>query len=261
MRLQTNRFFTKSIIVCLLLTAVLTTQGQQVRTYDAEQLSSNQITSLCQDGQGYVWIGTEYGLNKYDGVFFRQYYNDEGNGQTCVISDDECGDGAAIRIDNLDFLPMQFPKTLDVSDYRFWHVEFWVSTDCQLDLTFQNWWPGEKFITPIYELKAGQWNVLDIDLDQEAFTWSKKNEIAQHCVNVFKLGGEAVNEDEHPYAQTIWMTNIVCHNDDSVLPAGINEIANTPQSADSQKYNLAGQRVSSGYKGLAIVNGRKVMIK
>ena len=79
MRLQTNRFFTKSIIVCLLLTAVLTTQGQQVRTYDAEQLSSNQITSLCQDGQGYVWIGTEYGLNKYDGVFFRQYYNDEGN--------------------------------------------------------------------------------------------------------------------------------------------------------------------------------------
>lgn len=182
-------------------------------------------------------------------------------GQTCVISDDECGDGAAIRIDNLDFLPMQFPKTLDVSDYRFWHVEFWVSTDCQLDLTFQNWWPGEKFITPIYELKAGQWNVLDIDLDQEAFTWSKKNEIAQHCVNIFKLGGEAVNEDEHPYAQTIWMTNIVCHNDDSVLPAGINEIANTPQSADSQKYNLAGQRVSSGYKGLAIVNGRKVMIK
>ncbi len=79
MRLQTNRFFTKAIIVCLLLTAVLTTQGQQVRTYDAEQLSSNQITSLCQDGQGYVWIGTEYGLNKYDGVFFRQYYNDEDN--------------------------------------------------------------------------------------------------------------------------------------------------------------------------------------
>jgi hypothetical protein len=76
-------------------------------------------------------------------------------GQTCVISDDECGDGAAIRIDNLDFLPMQFAATLDISEYRFFHIEYWVSADMQLDMTFQNWWPGEKFVSSIYDLKAG----------------------------------------------------------------------------------------------------------
>lgn len=79
MKLLTNKFFTKAIAVCMLLAVTLMTRGQLVRMYDGEQLSSNQITSLCQDGQGYVWIGTEYGLNKYDGVFFRQYYNDEAN--------------------------------------------------------------------------------------------------------------------------------------------------------------------------------------
>ena len=49
--------------------------AENMRFYDDEQLSSNLITSLCQDQQGYIWIGTEYGLNKFDGVFFRQYYN------------------------------------------------------------------------------------------------------------------------------------------------------------------------------------------
>ena len=50
-----------------------------MRFYDDEQLSSDLITSLCQDQQGYIWIGTEYGLNKFDGVFFKQYYNDDEN--------------------------------------------------------------------------------------------------------------------------------------------------------------------------------------
>ena len=82
MRHQIQKRFSITITICALLTVVLTAQGQQVRTYDDEQLSSNQITSLCQDRQGYIWIGTEYGLNKFDGVHFRQYYNDEDNTQS-----------------------------------------------------------------------------------------------------------------------------------------------------------------------------------
>lgn len=56
------------------------------RLYDAEQLTSNQITSLCQDQQGYIWIGTEYGLNKFDGVHVTQYYNDDSDEQS--LADD-----------------------------------------------------------------------------------------------------------------------------------------------------------------------------
>lgn len=44
------------------------------RLYGTESLSSNLISSICQDSQGYIWIGTEYGLNRFDGVYFTQYY-------------------------------------------------------------------------------------------------------------------------------------------------------------------------------------------
>ena len=45
--------------------------------YDTDQLSSNLITSLCQDKQGYIWISTEYGLNRFDGLHFASYYADD----------------------------------------------------------------------------------------------------------------------------------------------------------------------------------------
>jgi len=36
-------------------------------------LSHNSIRSLAQDSTGYIWIGTEYGLNRYNGYEFKQY--------------------------------------------------------------------------------------------------------------------------------------------------------------------------------------------
>lgn len=70
--------------ICLLLPALA--PAQSVRLYDAEQLSSNLVTSICQDDLGYLWIGTEYGLNKFDGVYFTQYYSDDT--QPGVLADD-----------------------------------------------------------------------------------------------------------------------------------------------------------------------------
>ena len=53
--------------------------------YTAEKLSSNQITKICQDSAGYIWIGTEYGLNKYDGYRFTNYLYDK-NDTTSIQS-------------------------------------------------------------------------------------------------------------------------------------------------------------------------------
>lgn len=36
-------------------------------------LSSNQVRSLIQDDDGYIWIGTDQGLNRYDGYGFKVY--------------------------------------------------------------------------------------------------------------------------------------------------------------------------------------------
>ena len=44
--------------------------------------------------------------------------------------------------------------------------------------------------------------------------------------------------------------------------AGIHSVNNGQVTIDSSKvYNLAGQKVSDHYKGLVIVNGRKVVVK
>ena len=48
-----------------------------VGEYGSEELSSNLITRIIQDTYGYIWIATDYGLNKFDGLNFTPYLHNE----------------------------------------------------------------------------------------------------------------------------------------------------------------------------------------
>ncbi len=174
-------------------------------------------------------------------------------GQTTVVSEDECGDGAALRIDNLDFLPMQFAATLDLSEYRYVHMDFWAQKDDQMCVKFQNWWPGETFVTEIFDLKGGEWKSLDIDLDQPDFTWSKKNEIPQHCVNVVQFAGERLPND-FDHAAAIYVTNIIAHNGSDT---GVDNVMVDNKTKSGVRYNIMGQPVDASFKGIVICDGKK----
>src|SRR5437762_1932229 len=50
-----------------------------IRFTNNEGLSDNYVTALQQDEQGYLWIGTDVGLNRYDGHSFKNYYQGSGN--------------------------------------------------------------------------------------------------------------------------------------------------------------------------------------
>ncbi len=39
-----------------------------------EGLSSSLINQIFQDSRGYIWVATEYGLNRFDGNQFVSYY-------------------------------------------------------------------------------------------------------------------------------------------------------------------------------------------
>ena len=65
------------LTIHLLLSLVAFSQTQHF--YTSDQLSSNQITAICQDQTGYIWVATEYGLNKYDGYRFTNYLHDQNN--------------------------------------------------------------------------------------------------------------------------------------------------------------------------------------
>lgn len=51
--------------------------AQQVYIFDNDKLSCNQIKCLEQDNNGFIWIATEDGLNKFDGWTFTNYFHDE----------------------------------------------------------------------------------------------------------------------------------------------------------------------------------------
>lgn len=55
--------------------------------YTSERLASNKTTCIIQDKYGFIWIGTEYGLNKFDGYRFTHYLTDI-NDSTSIISND-----------------------------------------------------------------------------------------------------------------------------------------------------------------------------
>ncbi|MDR0864235.1 MAG: hypothetical protein LBO74_04795, partial [Candidatus Symbiothrix sp.] len=42
-------------------------------------LSTGSITSIAQDNLGFIWIGTKYGLNRYDGANFKLYSGEQNN--------------------------------------------------------------------------------------------------------------------------------------------------------------------------------------
>ena len=64
------------VISCVgIFTANAQNKFQQLLSSD-KGLSSTLIDDIMQDSKGNLWIVTENGLNKYDGVKLRSYYHD-----------------------------------------------------------------------------------------------------------------------------------------------------------------------------------------
>ena len=52
---------------------------------ESDGLSSNQVRAIIQDRFGYVWMGTDQGLDRYDGTVFRNYvFGDSFRGSTVL---------------------------------------------------------------------------------------------------------------------------------------------------------------------------------
>jgi len=68
------------ILICLILGStlnLLSAQALQFSHYKvADGLSQSEILCIFQDSEGYIWIGTQNGLNKFDGYSFETFYND-----------------------------------------------------------------------------------------------------------------------------------------------------------------------------------------
>ena len=44
-----------------------------------EGLSNGQVNSIFEDSKGYIWLGTQSGLDRFDGFRFSNYFNKVGD--------------------------------------------------------------------------------------------------------------------------------------------------------------------------------------
>lgn len=184
-------------------------------------------------------------------------------GQKCTSDYDEAGDDEAYRIDNLDFLPIQFNKAISLDNYKYLHMDVWPSEDTHFYYSFIRWMPDGsqlRLYIPTQQLKANQWNSLDLDLS--IMGWNVKNNVQERLVNILFFGGQ--EGDTEAFASKIWIANLVAHNGDTsgTVVTGIKTINNTTsKKIDNSSYNLLGQKIGNNYKGIVIKNGKKVLVK
>ena len=78
--LNLKHVFTKLILItCLLvIKGVSASALSQIGTfYSSDKFSSGIINYICQDKDGYIWIATDYGLNKFDGYRFVTFLHED----------------------------------------------------------------------------------------------------------------------------------------------------------------------------------------
>lgn len=63
------------LLMILFRVGIVQTVAENALFYDSKQLTCDLITSICQDKDGFIWIGTDYGLNKFNGTQFTHFYN------------------------------------------------------------------------------------------------------------------------------------------------------------------------------------------
>src|SRR5215469_1225612 len=51
---------------------------------ESNGLTDRSVTSILQDSQGYIWLGTPAGLDRYDGYSIREYRRERGNPHALV---------------------------------------------------------------------------------------------------------------------------------------------------------------------------------
>lgn len=71
------------VILAVLVTLFLPrAQAVESRMFGSAHLSSTRFTCIYQDRYGYIWVATEYGLNRFDGYRFTTYLSKPGNTST-----------------------------------------------------------------------------------------------------------------------------------------------------------------------------------
>ena len=68
------RRFIVLVLCCMLLPEAARANYQFLHFDSSKGLSDNTVNAITQDDMGFMWFGTKYGLNRFDGQTFKNYY-------------------------------------------------------------------------------------------------------------------------------------------------------------------------------------------
>ena len=88
-----------SLVATLTLFLSLMIWADSGELFTSGKLSSSLINCITQDKYGYIWIGTEYGLSRFDGYHFTNYLHDDKD--TTSITDNIISDFLVDKNGNL----------------------------------------------------------------------------------------------------------------------------------------------------------------
>lgn len=120
-----------------------------------DHISSYYITSFAEDAQGYIWIGTNHGLNRYNGSNYAVYYSQK--------------DSSSLNNDHISTLQIDSDNNL------------WISTECGLSA-----WKNGKF----RHLKNMGFNIITRILE-----FNKKHIIVSDRQGIAKINKETFQEE------------------------------------------------------------------
>ncbi|HMB41453.1 MAG TPA: two-component regulator propeller domain-containing protein [Balneolaceae bacterium] len=135
--MQNLRFFI-SLIFLISLADVVFAQYLPFRSYSIELgLSESVAHTMVQDEKGFIWVGTGYGLNRFDGQRFKQYYEEDGLANNRVNSLHQDSKG-----------------------------RIWVGTDTGISI-FEN----DTLFTPDYLNRFSRYSITAIFIDSNGNAW------------------------------------------------------------------------------------------
>lgn len=80
----------KIIIICIIFSIAFNAYGQVKERFEQlsriDGLSHDNVYSIIQDKYGFMWFGTQDGLNKYDGYSFKKFYHESSNENSLISS-------------------------------------------------------------------------------------------------------------------------------------------------------------------------------
>ncbi len=178
-----------TILLFLFLFAVAESVWSQYlpfRTYSIELgLSESVAHALVQDSRGYIWVGTGYGLNRFDGITFKQFYEEDGLGHNRIHSLFEDRDGT-----------------------------IWVGTESGVSTLL-----GDSLVTPQNVLELSRYSILDIFQDMEGNYWFGTD---GNGLWMSRQNGELISVDEK-YGLPIERVRAVRQTQDGVIWIGSRE--------------------------------------